>query len=97
MKYRVHIYAVCRRLVEVEADSQEHAVCQANEMDMEELFNTHGWLSDGEQNPEYADEVQDFLVDEVGDTEYKNTNRWVILPDGQTPYCMSEAEKGVKT
>ena len=76
MKYPVHIYAVCRRDISVEADSQEEAVTKANEMDMTALFN---------HNPdvEYADEVQDFLVDQPGDTNYKESHVYKIGEDGK--------------
>lgn len=75
MIYPVHIYATCRRRVEIEADSQEVAVSKANEMDMLALFS---------HNPavEYADEVQDFLVDEPGDKGYGESHVWEIV-DGK--------------
>ena len=72
MKYRVHIYAVCRKAVEIDADSQKEAVKKANALDMNEVFG-----------PEYADEVQDFLVDEEGDSEYKRSTLWEIGPDDE--------------
>lgn len=80
MKYFVHIYAVCRRRVEVEAGSQQEAVKKANQMDMDELF-THRRGSLDEV--EYAEQVLDFLVDEDGDKEHEKSQVWKIDPDGQ--------------
>ena len=75
MKYPVHIYAVCRRDIAVEAQSQEEAVSKANEMDMTALFS---------RNPavEYADEVSDFLVDQPDDKDYRESHVWEIV-DGK--------------
>ena len=78
MKYGVHIYAVCRRRIEVEADSQEEAVLKANASDMNELFDCK---IGSKCEVEFADEVQDFLVDEEGDGEYSRTKCWEIGPD----------------
>ncbi|MDD5510811.1 MAG: hypothetical protein PHI12_08375 [Dehalococcoidales bacterium] len=71
MKYLVRIYAVCRRTVLIEdAESQAEAVKRANAMDMNQLFSY--------AQVEFADEVQDFYVDEVGDTDYGKSCLWVI-------------------
>lgn len=65
--YRVHIYAVARVPVTVEADTQRGAVKKANqEVDLDRLFYPVGEC-------EYAEEITGYLVDEVGDTEYKRS------------------------
>ena len=75
MKYYVHIYATCRTKVPVEAESQQEAVKKANQLDMNALFD-HNIGSSNEV--EFAEEVQDFLVDEEGDTIYEQSKLWKL-------------------
>lgn len=59
-RYRVHIYAIGRVPVDVEADSAVEAVKKA-----ERLTNLYDCFDSG--NCEYAEEVVDYLVDELDD------------------------------
>ena len=62
-KYRVHIFAVVRIPVEVEAESQIEAIEKAeDDTDLNSLLNRG--------DVEYADEITEYLVDEVEDKEY---------------------------
>ena len=56
-KYRVHIYAIVRVPVDVEAESPEKAVELADQ-----ATNLHEAFRQGE----YADDIDGFLVDELG-------------------------------
>lgn len=58
MRYRVHIYAVARVPVEVDADSPVEAVKKA-----ESLVDLYSCLSS--RDCEFAEEVVDYLVDEL--------------------------------
>jgi len=72
MKYKVHLFPVVHLpAVEIEAKNQKQALEKADKLfrgdeNRETLIKTSG---------EYADEVVSYLVDEVGDKEYKNS-RW---------------------
>jgi hypothetical protein len=67
MKYRVHIYAVVRVPVEVEAKSQQGAIQKAvRYTDLEYDF----------KQGEYADDIESFVVDEIGDKDYLNTKSY---------------------
>jgi hypothetical protein len=69
MKYRVHVYAVVRVPVEVDAESQLDAIKLAE--------NARDWdqeLNAGDH--EFADEIVGFLVDEDGDPEYLNSKMY---------------------
>ena len=68
MQYRVHIYAVVRIPVVVEADSQQDAIAKA--LPKADLYELDTTLADCDG--EYADQVTGYLVDEVGDEEYFN-------------------------
>ena len=82
MKYDVHIFAVVRVKVEdVEADSQEEACKKAEQKtDLYRLFESFSPACRCDM--EYAEEIQHFLVDEVGDTEYDNSRRYEYSPEG---------------
>jgi len=69
MKYRVHIYAVVRVPVEVEAESQQEAIKMA-----EESVDFHSLLSHGEY--EYAEDVDGFLVDELDEDGDHTNSTW---------------------
>jgi hypothetical protein len=76
MEYYVHIYAVCRcKVGPITAESQSEAVVKANDMDMNALFDKSiGFLDE----VEFADKVEDFLVDEVGDNAYEKTRLYKL-------------------
>jgi hypothetical protein len=63
-KYHVHVYPVVRVLVpDIEVDSPEEACQKAEQaLDLDHLF---------QPGVEYADDIDGFLVDEVGDTEHQ--------------------------
>ena len=69
-KFEVHVYAIVRVKVEnVEANTAQEATGKAEEsLDLNEMFN-------GIPNAEYADDVDGFLVDEVGDDQHANS-KW---------------------
>lgn len=90
MKYRVHIYAVVRTPVEVEAASQAEAVEIADKTDLNFLSQ------DTVPEVEFADQILDFLVDEVGDDEYRNTKLWEIGPDDKPRVKQEEANLSPK-
>ena len=73
MKYEVHIYAIVRvKVVDVEAESQQEAIRNAEaRCDLYALFQQN----DREPNTEYAEDIDGFLVDEVGDEEHEHS-RW---------------------
>ena len=79
MKYDVHIYAIVRvRVGNVEAESQKDALVKAEELaDLNSMFRSDGSHSkDGGPyigDVEYADDIDGFVVDEVGDKEYANS------------------------
>ena len=78
MKYRVHVYAVVRVPVEVEAESQLDAIHLAQ--------NSRNWnqeLDAGDH--EYADEIVGYLVDEDGDPEYLNSKTYDTTNPPSTP------------
>ena len=68
-KYNVHAYAVVRvPIKDVEAGSQKEAIDKvADETDFYALL--------GRGDMEFAEDFDSFLVDEVGDEEYKKS-RW---------------------
>lgn len=70
MKYNVHLYPIMRVTFQgVEADSQEEAIKKAEEeFDGYALASHHGGVA-------YAEDMDGFCVDEVGDTEYTNS-KW---------------------
>lgn len=76
MKYRVHVYAVVRYPMMVEAESQQDAVKLAYETFDERDLRT--------RDAEFADELQNnYLVDEEGDTEYERSTWWRFDDDGE--------------
>jgi len=90
MKYHVHVYTVVRvKFADVEADSPQEAIDKA-----EESVNFHDLLKRDVSNynrgapvvvehVEWAEEhTEDFLVDEAGDTAFKNSQMWHRNPDG---------------
>lgn len=74
MKYDVHIYAVARIKVSgIEANSQQEAIREAEKLvDLDRVLNK----TFGDIEVCSAEEIQDYLVDEVGDAEYQNTKTW---------------------
>lgn len=72
-KYHVHLYPiVCVTVRDVEAESQVDAIKKAEELvDLHRLFAGLG--GPHVASMEYADEIQNFLVDEDGDTAYEKT------------------------
>jgi len=65
MKYKVHIYAVIRLPLEVEAESQEEAINKTDEFDLHHMIDNERF--------EYAEDIDCFLVDEVGAADYTNS------------------------
>ena len=61
MKYKVHVYAVARVPLEVEAESQLNAIKKANDYD---------WNSVNFGSGEFSEEITGFLVDEEGDEDF---------------------------
>lgn len=80
MKYKVHLFAVVRVPVEIEADSQEEAIDKSEKsIDLHTLFDhTIGEA----QEREWTDEIAYYLVDEDGDEEHQKT-KWWIYRDGK--------------
>ncbi len=72
-KYKVHLFAVVRVPVEVEAESQTEAIKKAEEeTDLHALFDY--WNPGGiGQERQYAEEITEYLVDEQGDQDHSNT------------------------
>ena len=68
-KYRVHIYAVVRIPVDVEAESQIKAIKKAE-------ANTHLHTKLTNDEVKYAEEISGFLVDEIGDEEHINSRHY---------------------
>jgi hypothetical protein len=63
-KYNVHIFAVYRvKITDVEATCQTEAIAAA----MKQFDPDHP------KDPEFAEEVSHYLVDEQGDTEFENS------------------------
>jgi hypothetical protein len=73
-KYRVHGYCVVRVVLEVEGKDQIHAI------DRYEHEFRPGMVFG--KDAEFADEIDAFLVDEDGDTEYNNSQFY--CSDGKT-------------
>lgn len=63
MKYKVFVYAVFHKSFEVEANSQLEAMEAGERRYCDDSRPREGW--------EDAEELAGFLVDEVGDTEYR--------------------------
>lgn len=76
MKYNVHVYEVVRvKVVDVEAESQVDAIKIAvDSYDPKNLFDCIQARPPIEEI-EWAEETSEYLVDEVGDTEFQNS-RW---------------------
>jgi hypothetical protein len=71
MKYEVHIYAIVQvKVVDVEAESQQEAIRKAEaRCDLYTLFQQNV----REPHTEYAEDIDSFLVDEVGDEEHEHS------------------------
>jgi hypothetical protein len=65
MEYKVHVYAVVRVPVEVEAETQADAISKA--------VDSVDWDAEFRGNQEWAEAMAYFLVDEVGDTYYERS------------------------
>lgn len=66
MKYRVHIFAVVRVPVDVEAESQEQAILKAEStVDLYRMFEDPDRRGHSEEPGEYAEEIDEYLVDEL--------------------------------
>lgn len=77
MKYRVHIYAVVRVPVSnVEADTPQEACFKAmNVVSLGPLLSRTQCCGRADY-VEYADEVQEFLVDVEGDEDFSNSQTY---------------------
>lgn len=90
MKYDVHIYAVYRvKVANVEATDQKQACLNAlAQTDLDFSIPAPR----GVRIVEYADEVNGFLVDEVGDEEYKNSRYYNAALEEDPPNGSRTAE-----
>lgn len=88
MKYDVHIYAIV--LVKVRnLESVSHATAIEKAMaetDLNELFST--------PNTEFADDIDGFLVDEVGDEDFRSSKQYE--KDGVTPLYPDSIDTGAQ-
>ena len=75
MRYNVHFYCVVRAMVaNVEADTQIEAITKAEEsVDFDLLFNDKSGRA-GAHHTEYAEEIVEYLVDEMGDDEFERSH-----------------------
>jgi len=82
-KHNVHIYAIVRvKVCDIEAESHADAIQKAEVLvDLNALFNKGA-------DQEFADDIDCFLVDEIGDEDYGNS-RW-YEKDGVTPMAQSQ-------
>jgi hypothetical protein len=79
MQFDVHIYAVVRVKVSgIEAESQQDAIKKAEDAtDLHAMFRGDvDAFSSYPVESEYTEDVESFLVDEVGDAEYRNTRSY---------------------
>ena len=68
-KYNVHVFAVVRVLYQdIEAESQIDAVAKAKDLAFKDL--RHRFNND---DIEFSEDISHYLVDEVGDEEYLNS------------------------
>ena len=75
--YDVHLFPVVRlKFPRVQAESQTEAIEKAIE-------GFHSSLPSAFVDAEYADELEYFLVDEVGDEEYERTQWYEYDTEGQ--------------
>jgi hypothetical protein len=74
MRYNVHIFAVVRvKVPGVEAGSHRDPIKNAVEAtDLDDLFDRESPMS-GIEHIEFGDEISHYLVDEVGDEEYRRS------------------------
>jgi len=81
-KHNVHIYAIVRvKVCDIEAESHADAIQKAEVLvDLNALFNKGA-------DQKFADDIDCFLVDEIGDEDYRNS-RW-YEKDGVTPMAQS--------
>jgi hypothetical protein len=82
-KHNVHIYAIVRvKVCDIEAESHADAIQKAEVLvDLNDLFNKGA-------DQEFADDIDCFLVDEIGDEDYRNS-RW-YEKDGVTRMAQSQ-------
>jgi hypothetical protein len=75
MQYDVHIFAVVRvKVCGVEAKSQVDAIKKAEaDVNLSEAFLNTPLRSSHPVETEFAEEIQSFLVDVVGDDDYSET------------------------
>ena len=86
VEYKVHVFAIVRVPVTVEAASQVNAI--------EKAIDSVDWYAQfggGREDQEFAEEFKYFLVDEVGDEGYRrslwydcNDKNDIALMDGAT-------------
>jgi hypothetical protein len=82
MKYDVHIFAIVRvKVAGISAESQAEAIDKAeNSVDLYRILDNPGGV--GVQGTEFADGISHYLVDEVGDSTYRQSRFYE--PDGKT-------------
>lgn len=66
MQYKVHVYAVVRVPYIIEAESQQEAITKAQ-------ADSHLYTDFRDLEAEYTEEIINYLVDEIGDTEYEHS------------------------
>ena len=83
-QYRVHMYTVVRVPIVVMAENQLDAIKKTDKIDLHRIIDGYVGYEVCDQ-VEFADEVNGFLVDEVGDEEYENS-RYYNLEDLEETY-----------
>jgi hypothetical protein len=83
MKYTVYVFPIVRvKVPDVEADSQAEAITKVDELmdsgkiDLHKILDTNSnkqFVRPVEFTAEYAEDIDGYHVDEVGDTEFKNS------------------------
>jgi hypothetical protein len=74
MTYNVHLYVTVRVKVEdIEADNQVQAIEEAESLCEDSLARMFQSRASTEFETEYADEITEYLVDEVGDESFQRS------------------------
>lgn len=86
MKYNVHIYTLVRvKVANVEADSQQDAIVQAEKFLDKDIFKKEFPVETGVPYVEHIESAEkmadDYLVDEVGDESFAKTKCWKFNED----------------
>lgn len=68
MNYKVHIFAVVRVPIPVEAETQDEAMIEADKIDLHTILDI-GVI-------EYDEEIAGYLVDEIGDEDHEKSTEY---------------------